>query len=237
MATYVYSNCATLSIGCFLYEDSGLTTAVSDGRYSDGTNCYRVTGGSGEIVGSTSCSSPCECHEGTISNAAAYSYYDCNCNAVFGADEQGITVYYDINKSHTSNITDNGTYGSCTNCPSPTPTPTPTITPSVTPSAIPVYSYVIYRDVGSVSPAIGAPSATVICDNGISTEVPISMTVYSSTSTFQDGMVLWRDSALTEPFNTSGTDFYFGRLVSLNTYTFKYNSGGNNQVEEYGACP
>lgn len=42
MALNIFTTCSTLSVGCILYTDSGLTTQVSDGYYSDGTNCYTV---------------------------------------------------------------------------------------------------------------------------------------------------------------------------------------------------
>ena len=53
-----YSNCGTLTTGCFLYTNQALTTPVSNGKYSDGTNCYDVTGGSGEITSFASCPPP-----------------------------------------------------------------------------------------------------------------------------------------------------------------------------------
>lgn len=52
---YYYSNCSSLTTGCFLYDDSGLTTPVSNGYYSDGTNCFTVTGGNGEITSISAC--------------------------------------------------------------------------------------------------------------------------------------------------------------------------------------
>lgn len=55
MAGTYYSNCSTLSTsGCFLYTDSNLTPA-SDGYYSNGTNCFTVSGGSGQITQVGSC--------------------------------------------------------------------------------------------------------------------------------------------------------------------------------------
>jgi len=58
MAQNLYSNCGTLTTGCFLYTNQALTTPVSNGKYSDGTNCYDVTGGSGEITSFASCPPP-----------------------------------------------------------------------------------------------------------------------------------------------------------------------------------
>lgn len=45
MAQWYNSNCSTLGVGCYLYEGPGLTNPVANGWYSDGVNCYTVTGG------------------------------------------------------------------------------------------------------------------------------------------------------------------------------------------------
>ena len=55
MALNAYTNCSPIVLGCFLYQDSGLTTPVANGFYSDGTNVFEVTGGAGEITNVTSC--------------------------------------------------------------------------------------------------------------------------------------------------------------------------------------
>jgi hypothetical protein len=58
MAATIYTNCLTLTLGCFLYQDAGLTTPVSNGEYSDGTDVFTVTGGAGEITASALCNPP-----------------------------------------------------------------------------------------------------------------------------------------------------------------------------------
>jgi hypothetical protein len=59
MSQIVYSNCSTLSAsGCFLYTNSALTTPVLDGKYSNGTNCYTVSGGEGQITAVEACTTP-----------------------------------------------------------------------------------------------------------------------------------------------------------------------------------
>lgn len=55
MALTVYSNCSVITTGCFLYTDTGLTTPASNGKYSDGANCFTVSGGAGEITASEAC--------------------------------------------------------------------------------------------------------------------------------------------------------------------------------------
>lgn len=56
MAIYYNSNCSSLSVGCYLYNGPGLTNPVANGYYSDGTNCYTVTGGNGYISNIEACS-------------------------------------------------------------------------------------------------------------------------------------------------------------------------------------
>jgi hypothetical protein len=45
-----YSNCSTITTGCYIYSDGFL---ASNGFYSDGTNCYEVT--VGEVVAVSTC--------------------------------------------------------------------------------------------------------------------------------------------------------------------------------------
>ena len=52
----IYSNCSSLSSGCYLYTDLSLTSPVPAGYYSDGTTCFTVSGTSGLITGTSSCS-------------------------------------------------------------------------------------------------------------------------------------------------------------------------------------
>jgi len=55
MAINIFTNCSPIALGCFLYTDSGLTTPVSNGVYSDGIYTFTVTGGAGEITATGSC--------------------------------------------------------------------------------------------------------------------------------------------------------------------------------------
>lgn len=75
---------------------------------------------------------PCECHDGTISNNNAFSYYGCNGVLFSGGAESGSTICYDINAPYSSNIIDAGISAIC-NCGSvPTTTTTTTTTTSST---------------------------------------------------------------------------------------------------------
>jgi len=80
MAVNLYSNCSSPALGCFFYNNSNLTSPVSNGRYSDGTNCFTVSGGSGEITSVTACPSP-----------PSYNYYTFTpCDFSTGTDYRSI---------------------------------------------------------------------------------------------------------------------------------------------------
>lgn len=55
MPQNVYTTCSPIVVGCFLYTNSGLTTPVFNGNYSNGTTLFTVTGGNGEITSSAPC--------------------------------------------------------------------------------------------------------------------------------------------------------------------------------------
>ena len=55
MGLNAYSNTTPLGIGATLYQDSGLTTPVADGIYSNGTDTFTVSGGAGLITAQGSC--------------------------------------------------------------------------------------------------------------------------------------------------------------------------------------
>lgn len=86
MSFIYYSNCSTLSIGCYLYDDSNLTIPVTNGYYSDGTNCYETCCG-GYILGITGCPPPCPPY-------GTYLYTTCFFNPGCGSSDT-VDVYAD----------------------------------------------------------------------------------------------------------------------------------------------
>jgi len=92
--TYYYSNCTTLAVGCYLYTDSACTTPVSNGYYSDGTDCWQVTGGSGYISNETVCPS-CLCYSITneFNTQITYTYTPCGGSSSTQTLGGGQTVY------------------------------------------------------------------------------------------------------------------------------------------------
>lgn len=55
MGSILYSNCSTITTGCYIYNDIYKTSPVGNGYYSDGTNCYDVQWGNGYVNAVTSC--------------------------------------------------------------------------------------------------------------------------------------------------------------------------------------
>lgn len=54
MAQNIFSNCSIITTGCYLYTSVGVV--VPNGKYSDGSNVFTVTGGAGLITSSEPCS-------------------------------------------------------------------------------------------------------------------------------------------------------------------------------------
>ena len=50
-----YSNCSTITTGCYIYNDIYKTSIASNGIYSDGTNCYTVSYGNGYVSSIGTC--------------------------------------------------------------------------------------------------------------------------------------------------------------------------------------
>jgi len=77
MALTIFSQCSTITTGCFLYSNNILTTAVNNGYYSNGTDCYTVTGGAGEVTATGVCSVDVYITAGgetTFDSAGDYNY-------------------------------------------------------------------------------------------------------------------------------------------------------------------
>jgi len=56
MPATTYSSCTPIIVvGCYLYSNIGLTIPVINGQYSNGTDCFTVTGGLGEVTASQPC--------------------------------------------------------------------------------------------------------------------------------------------------------------------------------------
>ena len=58
MGSILYSNCSTITTGCFIYNDIFKTSPASNGYYSDGTSCYTVGiigGSAGEVTAVSTC--------------------------------------------------------------------------------------------------------------------------------------------------------------------------------------
>jgi hypothetical protein len=86
MSANYNSNCSTLSVGCYLYSGPGLTNPVSNGYYSDGSNCYTVTGGSGYISSVDVCTAYVIIDTYTPYTMTCYSFYNFAAEATTNVD-------------------------------------------------------------------------------------------------------------------------------------------------------
>ena len=57
MPQNVFPSSSPITVGVFLYLDSGLTTPAPNGKYSNGTDVFTVSGGLGEVTTAELCSS------------------------------------------------------------------------------------------------------------------------------------------------------------------------------------
>lgn len=124
--------------------------------------------------------------------------------------------------------------------PTPSVTPTPTVTPSitVTPSTSTtsgVYQYLVnywtYQIVGGSIKWEGRSNAADACKLGGFIRL---LSLYSNSPTFQNGIKLWTDTALTFPFETVSSTSYFKNYVTEES--FKYDSSGANVIEQLQSC-
>lgn len=58
MESCFYTSCNPIIVGCKLYQNNSATSAVVDGFYSDGTNCFQVGGGAGTVIAISVCIPP-----------------------------------------------------------------------------------------------------------------------------------------------------------------------------------
>lgn len=143
MAVNVYSNCSTLVANtCYLYNNSNLTSPVSNGKYSDGIDCYTVTGGNGQITSVEACpvtytvdlysrhgasSSPGSIEIEWSTNDITYTFaatqgVTTTCTQLFPSPaievSAGSTIYFKVRDANTSNyIFFDATNGTANNCP------------------------------------------------------------------------------------------------------------------------
>lgn len=111
------------------------------------------------------------------------------------------------------------------------PTTTTTSTTTSTTTAAPtVYSYSIWTLSDSTSPYDGADSAANACTFLTPSSLGVEVIVYSTSATFQNGMTLFTDIALSTAFVSAAAPNNYFRY---DTNSFRYSSS----VTELTACP
>lgn len=110
------------------------------------------------------------------------------------------------------------------------PTTTTSTTTSTTTAAPTVYSYSIWTLSDSTSPYDGADSAANACTFLTPSSLGVEVIVYSTSATFQNGMTLFTDIALSTAFvSAAAPNNYFRYDIN----SFRYSSS----VTELTACP
>jgi hypothetical protein len=96
VTTYIclYSNCSTISVGCYLYSNVSMTAPVNPGFYSDSNYCYTVTPGG--YVGSVASCSGCPTY-------GTYAYPSCEFISSLGCTGT-VDYYHDGNCGYYSQI-------------------------------------------------------------------------------------------------------------------------------------
>jgi hypothetical protein len=165
MAVNVYSNCSNLgtqgtSGTCYLYNNSNLTSPVSNGKYSDGIDCYTVTGGAGLITSVEPCPTT----------------YTVDLYATHGAASSPGSI--DIEWS-TNDITYTfaASLGVTTSCTQLFPSPAIEITPGGT-----IYFRVLNSSTSSAIFFTGSNGTANSCPGNAATTCTYSFTVNSNTS-------------------------------------------------------
>jgi hypothetical protein len=79
MGYVMYSNCSTITTGCYIYTDIYKTSPASNGYWSDGTNCYTVEYGNGYVYSVDTCFYSGDVYitaggETTFNSSGDYSY-------------------------------------------------------------------------------------------------------------------------------------------------------------------
>ena len=106
---------ALLGSGCTTTTTSTTTTAYT-GCDLAGTACEQPTTTTTTTSSTTTTTTtlfPCECHDGTITNAGGFFFYDCNGYYVNSGVGEGAVVCFDVNRPRSANITDDGISGTC----------------------------------------------------------------------------------------------------------------------------
>jgi hypothetical protein len=87
----IFSNCSSISVGCYMYSNESLTLPVNAGYYSNGTYCYTVTSG-GYVSAVTNCNG-CPSY-GTLSYISCEFIYPYGCTGDVYYYNDGNCGYY-----------------------------------------------------------------------------------------------------------------------------------------------
>jgi hypothetical protein len=126
----------TLIAGTCITTTTSTTTTTYTGCDLVGTACEQITTTTTTTSSTTTTTTtlfPCECHDGIITDDAAYYFTDCNGLYFEGTGGSGYVMCFDVSKPYSGNITDNGISSTCL-CAGVTTTTTSTSTSTTTPT-------------------------------------------------------------------------------------------------------
>jgi hypothetical protein len=124
----------TLIAGTCITTTTSTTTTAYTGCDFVGTACEQITTTTTTTSSTTTTTTtlfPCECHDGIITDDAAYYFTDCNGLYFEGTGGSGYVMCFDVSKPYSGNITDNGISSTCL-CAGVTTTTTSTSTSTTT---------------------------------------------------------------------------------------------------------
>lgn len=92
MASNFYSLCNPIIVGCKLYQNNTATIPSIDGFYSNGTDCYQVSGGAGNVSAISVCPPVSYLHtvtSGTTAESACNAVIRIIADSIFSFEAQG----------------------------------------------------------------------------------------------------------------------------------------------------
>jgi len=121
----VRMDCSLAGIAVYIVPPT--TTSTTTQTPTTTTTSTSTSTTSTTTTSTTTIALPCECHDGVVASSGYYSFYTCDGTLNTGINDFGLAICYDINKSHTDNISDEGPSDFCS-CYGPTTTTTTSTT-------------------------------------------------------------------------------------------------------------
>jgi len=210
MGLNAYSNCSPLILGCTLYQDSGLTTPVTNGIYSDGVNTYTVSGGAGLITATGTC--PITTTTTSTTTAAPTT-----------TTTTSTTTEAPTTTTTTSTTTEAPTTTTTTSTTTEAPTTTTTTSTTSTTTLAPQAVTVLFGN-----DPLGACTGFLF-----------NLWVPNGSSPISQGVILYSDPALTTPLNSTSYTYCVQQIGGSTTgqTQFQFDNSTGTVGISVGSCP